>query len=614
MRPEMFSVFKRALHLLDRRSRRRLGLLVIVQVLLSSLDLLGVLLIGLVAGLSSSALTGGDLQQNVTLPLQIPTLGDTPLTAIIIIASIAAFVLIGKSVLGFILMRRSYRFLARRQAAISSRLAAELLRQPLLDVQKRSTQENSYALTYGVSAATIGVLGSGVLILVETSVFVVLLIGLLFVDPAVGLFTVAFFGAIAFVIQRYLGERGRKLGQRLSLVEVQSLSGMQEALRAHREIFVSGRRDFFAERFAQLRWDSATVQAQIQVMTQLAKYVSEVALVVGAGTLALTQFLTRSTVEAVAVIAIFLAAASRIMPALLRLQGGLFTMRTASGVATTTFLLSDDLADGHGVPRSDPQLRDRCLKGIEGGHQGFEPSVELGDVWLTYPGASRPALAGISLVVPPGQTLALVGPSGAGKTSVADVILGVLEPDAGRVIVGGVAPGEAVTLWPGGVAYVPQDIVLVEGTIRENVALGLPTDCLEDGLILSALDRAHFNVADLSQAEGLDTRIGEGGERLSGGQRQRLGLARAFLTQPRLIVLDEATSSLDAETEFLIGAALRELHGAVTLIVIAHRLSTVKDADKVAYLEDGELRALGSFEEVKTSQANFARQAHLLGL
>jgi ABC-type multidrug transport system fused ATPase/permease subunit len=180
--------------------------------------------------------------------------------------------------------------------------------------------------------------------------------------------------------------------------------------------------------------------------------------------------------------------------------------------------------------------------------------------------------------------------------------------------VGGVTPERAVTRWPGAIAYVPQDIVLVEGTIRENVALGLPPSALHDDQILDALGRAHFNLADLAQSEGLDTRIGEGGERLSGGQRQRLGLARAFLTRPKLIVLDEATSSLDAETEFLIGEALRELHGLVTVIVIAHRLSTVKDSDQVAYLEAGELKALGTFEEVKASQANFARQAHLLGL
>lgn len=302
------------------------------------------------------------------------------------------------------------------------------------------------------------------------------------------------------------------------------------------------------------------------------------------------------------------------MPALLRLQGALFTMRTASGVATSTFALADDLATAPRFHKPDVTLRERCIQGVAGKHKEFDPHVELDDVWLTYPGASRAALSGVSLHVPPGQSLALVGPSGAGKTSVVDVILGVLEPDEGYVGVSGVPPERAVSQWPGAVAYVPQEIVLVEGTIRENVTLGLPPDAVPDNLVQDALGRAHFNLSDLTHSEGLDTRIGEGGERLSGGQRQRLGLARAFLTHPKLIVLDEATSSLDAETEFLIGEALRELHGTVTLIVIAHRLSTVKDSDQVAYLEAGVLRALGTFAEVKASQKNFARQAHLLGL
>lgn len=610
----MFNTFKQALLLLDRRSQRRLGALVAVQVLLSGLDLLGVLLIGVVAGLSAAALTGGGAALAERLPFTPPEVFSSKVSDLLLLAGLSALLLVSKSILGFYLLRRSYRFLASRQAQVSSKLAGELLRRPLLDVQSRTTQESAYALTAGVSAATMGILGSGVLVIVESSISLILLVGLVVIDPVIGAFTVAFFATVSWLMHWYLSKRGHDLGSRLARAEIGSFTRMEEALRAYREVLVLGRREFFAERFQQLRWQAAIVQADVQSLSQLAKYVFDVALIGGATAIAVSQFLTRTAVDAVAVIAVFLAAASRIMPALLRLQGAFFTFRTSSGVADTTLRLAADLHQSTLGQPLDEGMRERCLEGLALGYPGFAPVVELFDVSLTYPENQSPAVAKVSLQVPAGSSLALVGPSGSGKTTLVDIMLGVLEPNSGRVTVSGVKPSEAVARWPGAIAYVPQDIFLVDGTLRENVALGLPREAINDELVYMALGRAHFRLDDLGGSEGLDSQIGESGVRLSGGQRQRLGLARAFFTQPCLIILDEATSSLDSETEFLVAQALRDLHGEVSLVVIAHRLSTVTDVDQVAYMEAGQLMAVGTFDEVKSSQVNFARQAQLLGL
>jgi ABC-type multidrug transport system fused ATPase/permease subunit len=221
---------------------------------------------------------------------------------------------------------------------------------------------------------------------------------------------------------------------------------------------------------------------------------------------------------------------------------------------------------------------------------------------------------GISIAVIPGQSVALVGRSGAGKSTVADVILGVLQPDAGQVTVGGLPPGEAVRRWPGGIAYVPQDVMLVDDSVRANVALGLPRDAVDDDRVWEALRRARLIDYVLEQTEGLDTQIGERGLRISGGQRQRLGIARALYTRPRLIVLDEATSALDAETEQAITKTLEELEEDVTTVIIAHRLSTVRHADLVVYLEEGRALARGTFDQVCDDVPALARQAELMGL
>ena len=207
-----------------------------------------------------------------------------------------------------------------------------------------------------------------------------------------------------------------------------------------------------------------------------------------------------------------------------------------------------------------------------------------------------------------------MGSTGAGKSSLADVILGVMAPQSGTVLISGESPREAISRWPGAISYVPQTVSLVHGSIRENVALGLPPDVIDDELAWEALERAHLAEFLRENREGLDTKIGERGFRLSGGQRQRLGLARALYTRPKLLVLDEATSALDAETEQSIIQTLSELEGEVTTVTVAHRLATVRQADVLLYMQDGVIVATGTFAEVRAQVPDFDRQAALLGL
>ena len=175
-------------------------------------------------------------------------------------------------------------------------------------------------------------------------------------------------------------------------------------------------------------------------------------------------------------------------------------------------------------------------------------------------------------------------------------------------------PLDALNKWPGAAAYVPQDVVLSNGSIRENVGLGYPKDVATDAMVLNALRVAHLDEFVKGLSEGLDTQIGERGAKISGGQRQRLGIARAMFTRPHLLVLDEATSALDGETEAAISDAIHELRGSTTVVMIAHRLSTVRNADIVVYLDKGRILAQGTFDEVREAVPDFDRQAKLMGL
>jgi ABC-type multidrug transport system fused ATPase/permease subunit len=247
-------------------------------------------------------------------------------------------------------------------------------------------------------------------------------------------------------------------------------------------------------------------------------------------------------------------------------------------------------------------------------HEKFVPRIQIEDISFKYPNSGKPALSGINIEIKGGSVVALVGPSGGGKTTLVDVILGIIEPNSGKVLISNLSPIEAIQISPGAISYVPQDVSIIDGTIRENIAMGFPIEVATDELVQNAIDLAGLKdfVADLPS--GLDTYVGEKGARISGGQRQRLGIARALFTNPKLLVLDEATSALDGETESKITDSILSLKGKVTVVMVAHRLSTVRNADQVVYMSEGFVKAVGTFESVRSSVPDFDNQAQLMGL
>lgn len=610
-----------SLALLPGRDRRKLLLATGVQVSLSLLDLLGIALIGLVAAIAASGI-GAQSPLPSWANRAVDLLGLENLTlsqASVIVAFGAVFVLVLKTVLQAILARRIFRFLANRQADVSASLARDFLSRPLLFVQRWTTSEAIYALGSGVGAATVAVLGSGIIILAEIALFVIVLITLLVIDPLITIGAVILFGSVVLVSQRILTRKGARNAAIMTGTSIDTLSAVSEALQTYRETTVLHRRELYVGKYESLIGKYAQATASTAFILEVPKFVLESTLYVGVLALGAGQFLVNQNLtEAAATVAVFLAAGMRVVPALLRLQGAAITIRNSSVSAMPTYYLADALKHGGSdfellaTSRDDHAwlIQDQ----IRRGHSDFTATVVVSGVSVRYPDASSPAVADANIVVPRGTSLALVGSTGAGKSTLADVLIGVLEPDSGSVLISDVSPREAIARWPGAIAYVPQVVALVFGSVRENVALGLPGDVIDDDLVWEALERAHLADFLRDQREGLETMIGERGVRLSGGQRQRLGIARALYTRPRLLVLDEATSALDAETEAAIIQTLDELEGEVTTITVAHRLATVRRADQLMYLEHGRTRAQGTFDEVRAQVSDFDRQASLLGL
>jgi ABC-type multidrug transport system fused ATPase/permease subunit len=288
------------------------------------------------------------------------------------------------------------------------------------------------------------------------------------------------------------------------------------------------------------------------------------------------------------------------------LQQGAIQIQSGIGNATYTLEMIDEL--------NYSPLASSDLALFTSEHSNFSADVSIKKMSLTYQGQNIPALSDIDLEIKPGTTNAIVGPSGAGKTSLIDVILGVTTPDDGDASVSGLDPRATIQKWPGAIAYVPQDISIANRTIAENVALGFEIERVGVDLIWKALGIAQLADFVRSLPEGLNTHVGDRGAKLSGGQRQRLGIARALITNPKLLVFDEATSALDGQSELDVSDAIQNLKGSATVVMIAHRLSTVRNADQVIYMDRGKIIARGTFEEVRAKVNDFDKQAKLMGL
>lgn len=602
------AVIRGALALLSRRERRQYGLAVGGQMATAVLDLAGVLLIGAVGVLAAAVAQGLAVPDSANRVLAAIGLGEIDVVqAVMVLAIAAALVLVVKSVVYGLLMRWIAYFLARCQRKISDRMVRQSLAQAVGVTARHSTQELVFGIVSRAPHAITVLLSAVAIVLSEITVLVVLGLALLLIDPVVTIVTVAFFGALALVIQRLLGRAAAKAGRMAVDGEIAAHEGLQEALVAHRELFVLGRQARYAAAIDRAIGVMATGRAADVVVQQMPKLIYESTLVLGGVALAAWQFAVNDLVTAVGTLALFLAAGFRLLPTMIRLNSQLVLMRGLTVMVRPTIDLAAELdADGR-------EISEAAISAVLSAPEP-PPGLVLRDVGFTYPDGTRPAVDGVTLELPPGGSLALVGRSGAGKSTLADLILGVIDPQVGTILLGGRAPRAAVEERAGSVAYVPQTVATFNTTLRGNILMGLTSDEVPDEVIWEALALSSLADTVRELPEGLGTMIGERGVRLSGGQLQRLGLARALLTRPTLLVLDEATSALDAQTEGDITSALARLGGLVTTVTIAHRLSTVQFADVVAYLEEGRFVATGTFDELRKVNDSFDRQVRLLGL
>ncbi len=577
--------------------RQRLVFLAIIsgRLINNVFDLAGIAAVGLLVMAVASGEIDFDLGGLYRLRIE-----ETPPSLIVSLVVTAALAFLVKAVFNLLLGLASVRYMAGVEVRASRRIAEHMLSGSLADIRRFSRGDIQYAVSGSTNAMYSGILNAIANIVTEASLMLMIVGAFVLVNPLAALVVSAYFLVMVVVIQWLIGTKLKQIGRDVNTGSVASNSAILDSIASFREISVLQKQKFFLRRFSDARWLLARTNATAVILKNVPRLVIEQGLMLGVLGFVTWQVLGTDTVTGLASVGVFVVGSLRIMGAVMPIQNSYSSLKTtavkaelAQNLQREIFEEQSERAALQEALRSSPPLE----KVSPGKPAGL--SVEMKNVTFTYPDGEAPVLSSINLSAEPGGFIAFVGPSGAGKTTLADLVLGLNVPQKGTVLIGGRNPLEIREKHPGLISYVPQKPGMVSGTIAQNIALGISDEKVDEEWVWECLRLAALDEVVHALPGGIHASLGKQSDQLSGGQLQRLGLARALYPKPRLIILDEATSALDAGSEAAVSKNIRELGNAVTLIVIAHRLSTIQHADTVYVVDDGKIIASGPFKTLR---------------
>ncbi|WP_168709489.1 ABC transporter ATP-binding protein [Actinomyces procaprae] len=566
--------------------------------LFSALSLLDVAALGLLALLLTPLMTGAAF----TIPVIGMSVGGSGTVWLLLVVCV---LIISKDLLAIAIQRASTRRFAGFEQDLGAQLLDSFFYAPWAERLRRHSTDLVRSTDVGVASTVSGVLIPFTQLAGEVCTFVAVMAVLFVARPVMAAITVLYFGVVALVMYLWVLRRAVAAGKDNRTYSVRSVRLVSEMVHSLKEITLRDKAAELERVVLEERRKASQARADQSFLGAVPRYMLEIALIGGLAIAAGIGFAQGGQGEALSSLALFGVCGFRIVPSITRFQT--IMGQTGSNIPYAERVLAEIEAG-----RVNRAQHAEMVAGTE--LPDDARALVLDDVSFTYVGSDNPAVEHVSLTLPFGSSLALVGASGSGKSTLVDMILGLLTPSAGQLRVDDVPLTEVLHSWRSRVGYVPQEVSLFDSTVAHNVALSWDTDSIDVERVRRALRRAQLLDVIEDREGGIWASVGEGGMKLSGGQRQRLGIARALYSEPLVLIMDEATSALDTATEAAVTEAVAELSGEVTVIVVAHRLATIRHSDQVCFMRDAHLVASGTFDQVVAAAPDFAQQAALAGL